>query len=215
MSTTFSKKFLPFILPNGIIYLRMIYPRNPVRPAGNSGKLHSAEVTMSTLQIVLLVILVILIIALVLLYRYGNKMQKLQAEQQEMLDATKQLATILVIDKKMMKLKDAGLPKEVWEQTPWYGRRSKVPIVKAKIGPRIINFVADARVYQQLPVKAEAKVMVSGIYISEVRSARGGLNPVEQPKGIRARIARRLGRAASRAEANIEANDAKAKKTKK
>ena len=87
MSTTFSKKFLPFILPNGIIYLRMIYPRNPVRPAGNSGKLHSAEVTMSTLQIVLLVILVILIIALVLLYRYGNKMQKLQAEQQEMLDA--------------------------------------------------------------------------------------------------------------------------------
>lgn len=170
---------------------------------------------MSTLQIVLLIILIILIIALIFLYRYGNKMQKMQAQQQEMLDATKQLVTILVIDKKMVKLKDAGLPKEVYEQTPWYGRRSKVPIVKAKIGPKITNFVADAKVFQQLPVKTEAKVMVSGIYISEIRSARGGLNPVEKPKGFRGWLGMKLGRAASKAESNLKEDEKPSKKSKK
>ena len=56
-----------------------------------------------------------------------------------------------------MKLKDANLPKMVLEQTPKYLRGSKMPIVKAKIGPRIMTLMADPKVFDQLPVKAEVK----------------------------------------------------------
>ena len=64
---------------------------------------------MSKLTIVLLVILVVLIIATVVLYFLGKKMEKRQAEQQEQMEATKQNMSMLVIDKKKMKLRDACL----------------------------------------------------------------------------------------------------------
>ena len=81
---------------------------------------------MSKLTIVLLVILVVLIIATVVLYFLGKKMEKRQAEQQEQMEATKQNMSMLVIDKKKMKLRDAGFPAFVMESVPKYMRRSKV-----------------------------------------------------------------------------------------
>ena len=45
----------------------------------------------------------------------------------------------------------------VVDQTPKYMRWTKVPIVKAKIGPKIVTLIADARVFECLPVKTEAK----------------------------------------------------------
>jgi uncharacterized protein YneF (UPF0154 family) len=92
---------------------------------------------MSTVTIVLLVILVILIAALIGLYFFGKKAQKKQEEQQAQIEATKQTVSMLVIDKKRMPLKESGLPQMVIEQTPKLMRRSKLPIVKAKIGPKI------------------------------------------------------------------------------
>ena len=153
---------------------------------------------MSTFTTVLLVILVILVIALVVLYFLGNRMQKQQAEQQSMLEAAKQTVSILVIDKKMLKLKDAGLPKQVYEQTPWYAKRTKVPIVKAKIGPRVTNLIADATVFEQPPVKQEAKVVLSGLYIMEIKNVRGGLQPVKPKKGFRAWLATKLAAASAK-----------------
>mgnify|MGYP007047223575 CR=1 FL=1 len=52
---------------------------------------------------VLLVIIVILAILLVVLYILGSRMQKRQAEQQTMIDASKQTVSILAIDKKKLK----------------------------------------------------------------------------------------------------------------
>ena len=69
---------------------------------------------------VLLVIIVILAILLVVLYILGSRMQKRQAEQQTMIDASKQTLSILAIDKKKLKIGDSGLPKMVIDQTPWY-----------------------------------------------------------------------------------------------
>ena len=69
---------------------------------------------------VLLIILVILVVLLVALYFYGKKLEKRQAEQQAMLDATKQTVSLLVLDKKKLKVKESGLPKAVIDQTPWY-----------------------------------------------------------------------------------------------
>ena len=91
---------------------------------------------MSTFTIVLLVILVVLIAACIALYFFGKRAEKKQAEQQEQMDAVAQTVSMLVIDKKKMKLKEAGFPSVVLENTPKYLRRTKVPVVKAKIGPR-------------------------------------------------------------------------------
>ena len=93
--------------------------------------------------IVLLVIFVILLAVFIGLMIFGNKLRKQQDEQQAKIDATKQVMSMLIIDKKKMKLKDANLPKMVLEQTPKYLRGSKMPIVKAKIGPRIMTLMAD------------------------------------------------------------------------
>lgn len=128
---------------------------------------------MSTLSIVLLVISVILVIGIVVLYFLGKKAQKRQAQQQEQIEATKQRISMLVIDKKRMKLKDAGLPQAVIAQTPKLLRGSKLPVVKAKIGPQIMTLVCDEKIFDMVPVKKEVKATVSGIYITEVKGLHG------------------------------------------
>jgi len=130
---------------------------------------------------VLIVILVIAVVILAVLYFLGQKLEKQQTEQKTMLDAAAQTVSILVIDKKKLKLKDAGLPKVVFEQTPKYMRWAKVPVVKAKVGPKVMTLMADERVFAALPIKTEAKVVVSGIYITEIKSVRGGSVP-QPPK---------------------------------
>lgn len=137
---------------------------------------------MSTLSIVLLVISVILVIGIVVLYFLGKKAQKRQAQQQEQIEATKQRISMLVIDKKRMKLKDAGLPQAVIAQTPKLLRGSKLPVVKAKIGPQIMSLICDASIFDIVPVKKEVKATVSGIYITDVKGIRGKLNTAPAKK---------------------------------
>ena len=128
---------------------------------------------------VMLIIIVILLIALVALYFIGRKAQKKQAEQQKQIDAMAQQINMLVIDKGRMRLRDAGFPAIVLENTPKYLRRSKVYVVKAKVGPKISTFMCDANLYPTIPVKKEIKATVSGIYITKVRGVRG---PLEVPQ---------------------------------
>lgn len=128
---------------------------------------------MNPIVLTLLIILAVSVLILIALYFFGRKMQKRQAEQQAQMEATKQTFNILVIDKKKMRLKDAGLPSAVLEQTPKMMRRAKLPIVKAKIGPQIMSLVCDASVFELIPVKKEVKATISGIYISEVKALRG------------------------------------------
>lgn len=144
---------------------------------------------MSTFLNVVLVILIILVIALAVLYFLGRKLEKRQVDQQALLEAAAQTVSMLVIDKKKMKIKEANLPKIVYEQTPKYMRWAKVPIVKAKVGPKVMTLIADEKVFQALPVKTEAKVVVSGIYITEIKSVRGGvIAPPPKKKGFFARF---------------------------
>ena len=129
-------------------------------------------------------ILIIAAVILAILYFLGNKLQKRQLEQQQMLDAAAQTVSLLVIDKKKLKLTQAGLPKMVVDQTPKYMRRMKMPFVKAKVGPRIMTLIADPKVYEILPVKKEVKAVVSGIYITEIKSVRGGAIPAPPKKKV-------------------------------
>ncbi len=142
-----------------------------------------------TILNVLLVILIIVAVVLVALYFLGSKLQKRQLEQQQMLDAAAQTVSLLVIDKKKLKITQAGLPKMVVDQTPRYLRWTKVPVVKAKIGPKIMTLIADGQVFEALPVKTEAKVVLSGLYITQIKSVRGGSVPTPpKKKGFLARF---------------------------
>ena len=142
---------------------------------------------MNTILNVLLVILIIIAVAMAILYFMGRKLEKRQVEQQNMLEAAAQTVSMLVIDKKKMKIKDANLPKIVYEQTPKYLRWAKVPIVKAKIGPKVMTLLADEKVFAALPLKT--KVVISGIYITQLKSVRGGAIPTPpKKKGFFARF---------------------------
>ena len=147
---------------------------------------------MSTWQIVLLVILAVLIAAVVALYFLGRKAQKKQAQQQQQIDAMKQTVSMLIIDKKRMKIKDSGLPQAVINQTPKLMRGSKLPIVKAKVGPQIMSLVSDDKIFDSIPVKKEVKAVVSGIYITDVKGIRGALPaaPAKKKSKFKAWVAR-------------------------
>ena len=143
---------------------------------------------MTTVLNVILIILILAVAVLAVLYFLGSRMQRRQAEQQTMLDAAKQTVSILVIDKKKLRVKQSGLPKMVIDQTPWYARWAKLPIVKAKVGPKVVILIADEKAFLQLPVKTEARVTLSGLYITEVKSVRGGIPPLPKKKGFFSRF---------------------------
>lgn len=136
---------------------------------------------MSTATIVMIVILVILAAVVVTLYFLGKKAQKRQEEQQQQIEAYKQNVSMLVIDKKRMRMNESGLPQAVIDQTPKLMRRSKLPIVKAKVGPQIVSLVADEKIFDDIPVKKEVKAVVSGIYITSVKGMHGK-NTVQNTK---------------------------------
>ena len=135
--------------------------------------------------IITLIILAILIIALVAITILGKRAQKKQEEQQAQMESMKQSVTMLIIDKKRMPIKEAGLPSAVLENTPKLLRRSKLPILKVKVGPQIMNLVCDEKIFDSVPVKKEVKAEVSGIYVMSVKGIRGGNQaPVEKKKGF-------------------------------
>lgn len=128
---------------------------------------------MKTWVIVLIVVAVVLIALIAVLYFLGKKAQKKQAEQQEMLEANKQTISMLIIDKKRMKLRDSGLPQAVIDQTPKLMRGSKLPIIKAKIGPQILSLICDEKIFDSVPVKKEVKAVISGMYVIGVKGLHG------------------------------------------
>ena len=126
-------------------------------------------ILISTGVIVTIIIAVVLIGGLIALYFVGNKMQQKQMEQREQINAASQPATLFIIDKKIMPMKDAGLPKQVMEQAPKRYQKAKLPIVKAKVGPQIVTLICDEGIYDEVPSHGEVKAMLSGIYITSVK----------------------------------------------
>lgn len=148
---------------------------------------------MKPVTIVLIVITAVLLVAVIVLYFLGKRMEKKQAAQQEQIDAAKQTVSMLIIDKKKVKIKDSGLPAMVLEQTPKYLRWSKVPIVKAKVGPQVLSLMCDDRIFDDIPVKREVKAVVSGIYITSVKGMHG--KPIVTEKKKKSKFKQALERA--------------------
>lgn len=162
---------------------------------------------MTTGQIILLVILIVLIGAIIALYFFGRKAQKRKEEQDAQMAAVAQVVPMLIIDKKRMRIKDSGLPQSIIEQTPKMMRRSKLPIVKAKVGPKIMTLIADESVFDLIPLKKEVKATVSGLYITKVAGVRGSLEKPEGKLTWRAKLHKKYN--------ELSAEQADAKKTTK
>ena len=134
---------------------------------------------METGTIILIGIIILIVAAFVALYFISKKAQKKQEETEQQMKAFSQTLSMLIIDEKKMKIKDAGLPAVALENTPKYLRGMKVPVVKAKVGPRVMTLLCDAKVFPMIPIKKEVKAVVSGLYITDVKGLRG---PLEVPK---------------------------------
>lgn len=172
---------------------------------------------MSTPVIVLLVILAILIILFGVLMFLSKKAEKKKEEQDAQLAANAQTVPMLIIDKKRMRITESGLPQAVIDQTPKLMRRSKLPIVKAKVGPKVMSLIADEAVFDLIPVKKEVKATVSGIYITKVTGVRGPLEKPEGKRSFRARLKDKINKTNAKLEQEkqeLEKEKAKSKKKK-
>ncbi len=148
---------------------------------------------LSTGTIIMLVVLVLLTAAMIALYFIGKRTQKKQEEQRELMDANKQTVSMLIIDKKRMKLKESGLPQIVIDQTPRYLRGSKLPVIKAKVGPQIMTLICEEKIFDNVPTKKEVKAVVSGIYVLDVKGLHGKIEKApEKKKGFFKRAVDRL-----------------------
>lgn len=144
---------------------------------------------MKTGTIVLIVIAILIVAAIVALYFISKKAKKKQEETEQQMKASAQTLSMLIIDKKRMKIKEAGLPAVAIESTPKYLRGMKVPVVKAKVGPRVMTLLCDEKVFPNIPVKKEVKAVVSGLYITDVKGLRGPLEvPKKEKKGLFAKL---------------------------
>ena len=167
----------------------------------------------NTGTIILLVFIAITIGLMVALYFMGKKAQAKKEEQEAQMAAVAQSVTMLIIDKKKMKLKESGLPQAVIDQTPWYMRWTKLPVVKAKVGPKVMTLIADEAIFPEIPVKKEVKATVSGIYITAVRGLRGPLEKPAAKKSFRMKLRDKYN--SLNAELKEEKNAQETKKSKK
>ena len=142
----------------------------------------------SAMVVPLLILLGVIVVGFIVLMIVGKKLQKKQDAAQEQMQAGAQTTSLFVIKKERLKLKEAGFPQIVVDQTPKYLRGSKVPTVKAKVGPRIMTFMCDEKAFAVLPEKREVKCVINGIYIMEAKWARGGLLVPEGKKSFRQKL---------------------------
>ena len=171
---------------------------------------------MSTLGIVLLVIAIVLLVAMVVLFFLGKRAEKKKEQQDAQIAAASQTVSMLIIDKKRMPLKDAGLPQQIIEQTPKLMRRSKLPIVKAKVGPKVMTLIADEKIFDEIPIKKEVRATVSVLYITGVKGLRGPLEkPQVKKKSFRAKLQAKYEQASQELKAEKESAAANKKSKKK
>ena len=122
---------------------------------------------MSAMDIMLIVVFVVAAIAAGL-YFLNKWASKKMSAQQEVVDRTRTVTTIYVIDKKKDKAANVNLPKAALAQLPRMYKYMNMPFVKAKIGPQIITLMCDNKVFGALPVKKSVKVGLAGIYIVDM-----------------------------------------------
>ena len=101
-----------------------------------------------------------------------KKIQKKMDDQQVLVNQHKVPASILVLEKRKDKITNANIPKSVMEQIPKVYKIKKVPIVKAKIGPQVMDLLCDEDVFDKLPERKTVQVELAGIFIAAIKKGK-------------------------------------------
>lgn len=135
---------------------------------------------------IMAIILLVLGIAGTVLYLVGSKRLAKEKESREQLEAAKQTVSMFIISKKKMRMNEAGLPAAALESVPKLARRQKLPILKVKIGPQIMNLICEPEIFDSVPEKKEVKATIAGLYVTYVKGLHGnkGVKKVEEKKGF-------------------------------
>ncbi len=171
--------------------------------------------TLPVWGIVLISVLGVVLVVFIVLIIFGRKMQKKQEEAAPAMEAAKQTISMLIIDTKKMKPSESNLPKQVIDQIPKYMRFAKLPIVRARVQGRVMDLIADNAVFEKLPKGSEVKVVVSGIYITEIKYIRGKAIAPDKPKKGFAKIADKVRKAQQNAQDELNKDKPKSGKSGK
>lgn len=117
---------------------------------------------------IFIIVAVVLAIVFFVVYKFSSKRYKESLQAQDFIQATKQIASIYVIDKKFDKPTEKDFNKQIFEQMKGSATRHKLCMIKAKVGPQIATLIADKPVYDVLTPKKTYKVELSGLYIVSV-----------------------------------------------
>ena len=122
---------------------------------------------------ILIAVLAVLIVGVILLYIFGRRSQKKQAEQREELEKQAMTVNCFVIDKKKMRLKNAGFPKIVYDSAPRLSKIGKVAVVKVKIANRVTSLMCDEELFKTILPKQELRAQIVGVYMLSAKRVRG------------------------------------------
>jgi len=115
-------------------------------------------------------ILAVVVAGIVAGYFYlKKKMQKKVDDQQDLVDQHKVATSILVLEKRKDRVSNANMPKAVIDQIPKIYKVRKVPIVKAKIGPQVMDLLCDEDIFDKLPKGKTVRVDLAGIFIAGIK----------------------------------------------
>ena len=97
-----------------------------------------------------------------------KRMKKRLEEQQSLVNQQKVPVSILVLEKRKDKIQNANIPKSVAAQVPKIYKIKKIALVKAKIGPQVIDLICDDDIFDKLPDKKTVRVELAGIFIAGI-----------------------------------------------
>lgn len=127
----------------------------------------------STESIILYIVLAVVIAALVVGFIFLRKKIKSKVDdQQTLVNQHKVPTSILVLEKRKDRVTNANMPKSVKDQIPKIYMVKKVPIVKAKVGPQVIDLLCDDEVFDKLPLRKTVRVDLAGIYIAGMKTGK-------------------------------------------
>ena len=102
-----------------------------------------------------------------------KRMEQKVSLQKDLVDQHKIATSILILEKRMDKVSNANIPKSVIAQIPKIYKFRKVPIVKAKIGPQVMDLLCDEDIFNKLPERKSVNVELAGIFIAGIKQQKG------------------------------------------
>ena len=116
---------------------------------------------------------VVAIIVGVGFYFLKKNIKKKMNDQEDLVKQHKVSMSILVLEKRRDRVSNANIPKSVQAQIPKIYKVRKVPIVKAKVGPQILDLLCDEKIFDKIPVKKTVRVDLAGIFIADIKQGKG------------------------------------------